>query len=155
RDEARFAQSTKQMLETGNFVDIRFQEGTRYKKPIGIYWLQAALIKLIGQDAKAPIGDYRLASLPGALAPVLPSYWASLPLLGRKAAFIAAAAMAVSVILVSEAHLAKTDAVLLATVLLTQGALARAYLAGPITRLPLWVALAFWAGLGLGFLVKG
>ena len=26
RDEARFAQATKQMVETGDFVDIRFQE---------------------------------------------------------------------------------------------------------------------------------
>src|SRR5206468_3284302 len=92
RDEARFAQSTKQMLETGNYVDIRFQAGTRYKKPIGIYWLQAAVIKLTGQGAAAPIGSYRLASLLGALAAVLLAYWAALPLFGRGAAFIAAAA---------------------------------------------------------------
>ena len=26
RDEARFAQATKQMVETGDFVDIRFQD---------------------------------------------------------------------------------------------------------------------------------
>src|SRR5215831_11389957 len=42
RDEARFAQATKQMLETGDYVDIRFQDDVRYKKPVGIYWLQAA-----------------------------------------------------------------------------------------------------------------
>src|SRR5258708_15645190 len=41
RDEARFAQATKQMVETGDFVDIRFQDDVRYKKPVGIYWLQA------------------------------------------------------------------------------------------------------------------
>ena len=41
RDEARFAQATKQMLETGEYVDIRFQDEVRYKKPVGIYWLQA------------------------------------------------------------------------------------------------------------------
>src|SRR6516164_4579000 len=45
RDEARFAQATKQMIETGDFVDIRFQEETRYKKPVGIYWLQAAVVR--------------------------------------------------------------------------------------------------------------
>jgi 4-amino-4-deoxy-L-arabinose transferase-like glycosyltransferase len=45
RDEARFAQATKQMLETGDYVDIRFQEDVRYKKPVGIYWLQAASVK--------------------------------------------------------------------------------------------------------------
>jgi 4-amino-4-deoxy-L-arabinose transferase-like glycosyltransferase len=36
RDEARFAQSTKQMLESGDFVRPRFQSEGRYKKPIGI-----------------------------------------------------------------------------------------------------------------------
>ncbi|MGO9543748.1 MAG: ArnT family glycosyltransferase, partial [Rhodomicrobium sp.] len=44
RDEARFAQASKQMLETGNYVDIRFQTEARYKKPIGIYWLQSAAV---------------------------------------------------------------------------------------------------------------
>ena len=41
RDETRFAQATKQMVESGDFVDIRFQDEVRYKKPVGIYWLQA------------------------------------------------------------------------------------------------------------------
>ena len=30
RDEARFAQATKQMLESKDFVDIRFQNEVRY-----------------------------------------------------------------------------------------------------------------------------
>src|SRR3954468_6016063 len=46
RDEARFAQATKQMVETGDYVDIRFQDEVRYKKPVGIYWLQAASVKV-------------------------------------------------------------------------------------------------------------
>ena len=45
RDEARFAQATKQMVESGEFVDIRFQDDVRYKKPVGIYWLQAAIVR--------------------------------------------------------------------------------------------------------------
>ena len=35
RDEARFAQATKQMMETHEYVDIRFQDEVRYKKPVG------------------------------------------------------------------------------------------------------------------------
>src|SRR5471030_2331122 len=42
RDESRFAQSSRQMLDSGNFVDIRLGRVPRYKKPVGIYWLQAA-----------------------------------------------------------------------------------------------------------------
>ncbi|MEO1725133.1 MAG: hypothetical protein AAFR84_22395, partial [Pseudomonadota bacterium] len=41
RDEGRFVQATKQMMESGDYVDIRFQDAPRWKKPIGIYWLQA------------------------------------------------------------------------------------------------------------------
>src|SRR5256885_16856703 len=43
RDEARFAQATKQMVESGDYVDIRFQDEVRYKKPVGVYWVQAAV----------------------------------------------------------------------------------------------------------------
>jgi len=45
RDEAYFAQATKQMIETGDYVDIRYQDDIRYRKPVGIYWLQAAVVK--------------------------------------------------------------------------------------------------------------
>jgi len=57
RDEARFAQATKQMLEGGGFVDIRFQDEVRYKKPIGIYWLQAAAVK-VGEVQKMQLSVY-------------------------------------------------------------------------------------------------
>lgn len=53
RDEARFAQATKQMLETHEYVDIRFQDEVRYKKPVGIYWLQAAAVK-VGEALGVP-----------------------------------------------------------------------------------------------------
>src|SRR5690606_7877363 len=119
------------------FVDIRMHDEPRYKKPVGIYWLQAWLVLLTGQGADAGIGAFRLASLLGALATVLLLYWAAIPLFGRQAAFIAAAALAVSLILVAEAHLAKTDAVLAATTVLAQGALARLYLWPGPGRAPL------------------
>ena len=38
RDEALFAQISKQMIETGDYVDIRFQDQDFYKKPAGINW---------------------------------------------------------------------------------------------------------------------
>jgi len=155
RDEARFVQATRQMLETGDFVDIRLQDEPRYKKPIGIYWLQAAAATVTGQGASAPIWAYRLVSVLGGFAAVLLTYWAALPLFGRRVGFIAAAAMATSLLLTVEAHLAKTDAVLLATVVLAQGVLARAYVAPQGERLSLPVAMLFWFGLGLGILVKG
>src|SRR5215470_2073372 len=67
RDEARFAQATKQMVESGDYVDIRFQEDVRYKKPVGIYWLQAAAVHTATAlglpKAELRIWVYRLPSL--------------------------------------------------------------------------------------------
>ncbi len=56
RDESRFVQATKQMVETGDYVDIRLQDVTRYKKPIGIHWMQVASVK-----AAEALGMKRLA----------------------------------------------------------------------------------------------
>ena len=71
RDEARFAQATKQMVESGDYVDIRFQDEVRYKKPVGIYWLQAAAVRageaLGVPQARGTIWLYRMPSLVGAL----------------------------------------------------------------------------------------
>lgn len=154
-DEASFVQSTKQMVETGNYVDIRLGDQPRYKKPVGIYWLQAALVRLAGYGSDAPIWAYRLASLLGATAAVLLTYWAALSLFGSRAAFIAGAAMALSLVLTGEAHLAKTDAVLAATVVATMGALARLYLWDQDAPAPARPAILFWLGLAAATLVKG
>src|SRR5881227_3414450 len=71
RDEARFAQASRQMLETGDFLRIRFQDEARNKKPAGIYWLQAGAVAVFSTPASAAIWPYRLPSLLGAMAAVL------------------------------------------------------------------------------------
>src|SRR5579885_3375002 len=82
RDESRYAQATKQMFESNDFVDIRFQDQPRYRKPIGIYWLQAASVGLAKSagisDAQQRIFFYRIPSLLNATASVLVLYWAAL-----------------------------------------------------------------------------
>src|ERR1700736_6831045 len=86
RDEARFAQASKQMIETGDFVDIRFQDEVRYKKPVGIYWLQAAAVETASalglQRAQVRIWLYRVPSLAGAVGAVLATYWCALAFVG-------------------------------------------------------------------------
>src|SRR5215470_5126998 len=71
RDEARFAQATRQMLETHDFTRIRFKDEGRNKKPIGIYWLQAAAVALFSSPESTAIWPYRLPSALGATAAVL------------------------------------------------------------------------------------
>ena len=103
RDEARFAQATKQMLESGDFIDIRFQDEVRYKKPVGIYWLQAGAVKaadMLGvADAHTTIWLYRIPSLIGATGAVLLTYWTALAFVSRRAALLAGLMMATSILL--------------------------------------------------------
>src|SRR5689334_11724237 len=132
RDEARFAQATKQMVESGDFVDIRFQDDVRYKKPVGIYWMQAAAVETASAlglpRPQARIWIYRIPSLIGAIGAVLLTYWTALAFVTRRGAVLAALIMCSCVVLSAEARLAKTDAMLLLTVTAAMGAMARVYL---------------------------
>ncbi len=163
RDEARFAQATKQMIETGDYVDIRFQEESRYKKPVGIYWLQAAVVQAAEaagvREARTMIGLYRIPSLLGGIGAVLATYWAAMAFVSRRAALMAGAMVATSILVGVEARLAKTDAMLLLTCVVALGAMARAYLAEqgdrPSSLPPLAIAAIFWAAIATGIMLKG
>jgi len=163
RDEARFAQATKQMVETHDFVDIRFQEDVRYKKPVGIYWLQSAVVETASAlglpRAQLRIWLYRMPSLAGAIGAVLLTYWTALAFVTRRGAIFAGLIMASSVLLGVEARLAKTDAMLLLTVVAAMGAMARVYLSwqrGEDPAHPPWSWPAiFWTALAGGILLKG
>ncbi len=162
RDEARFAQATKQMIESGDYIDIRFQDEVRYKKPVGIYWLQAIAVNTADAlgvpQARTTIWFYRIPSLLGAIGAVLLTYWTALAFVSRRAAMLAAMMLATSILLGVEARLAKTDAMLLATVLAAMGALARVYLGarGQHPAVTGWKLPAiFWSALAAGMLLKG
>src|SRR3954463_3723689 len=71
RDEARFAQASRQMLETGDYLRIRFQDEARNKKPAGIYWLQAVSVRGFSSAASKEIWPYRVPSFLGAMVAVL------------------------------------------------------------------------------------
>jgi 4-amino-4-deoxy-L-arabinose transferase-like glycosyltransferase len=163
RDEARFAQATKQMVESRDYVDIRFQDEVRYKKPVGIYWVQAAVVKTASAlgfpHALTTIWLYRLPSLIGSIGAVLLTYWTALAFVSRRAAMLAGLMMASCVLLGIERLIAKTDALLLMTVVAAMGAMARAYLWDERERLDAaraWmVAAIFWTALAAGVLLKG
>jgi 4-amino-4-deoxy-L-arabinose transferase-like glycosyltransferase len=157
RDESRFAQSSRQMLESGDLVDIRLGKVPRYKKPIGIYWLQAASTAVLGGGDDGRIWTYRLPSLIGAIASARLTVWCAAALLDAEAALLAGLLMLSSMLLAAEATIATTDAVLLAIALVVQGVLLRVYRAAreadwpkPSARL----ILLGWAAVGAGALVK-
>jgi 4-amino-4-deoxy-L-arabinose transferase-like glycosyltransferase len=154
RDESRFAQATAQMLETGDFVRIAVQDDPRNKKPVGIHWLQAATVAAVSKVEAREIWAYRLPSMTGAVLAALATFWGGAVLVGRRSAFVAAALLAASILLSTEAMIAKTDAVLCGVTTLMMAALARLRM-GDDDAQAKRLALLAWAALGLGILVKG
>lgn len=156
RDESRFMQATRQMAESQDYVVVRFQEELRAKKPVGIYWLQAAAVNTFSHPAKTEAWPYRLPSLFAAFATVLMTFFFGSRLFDRRIGMIAALTMAGTLMLTVEAHLAKTDATLLALTTLVQGCLGLVYMQSRGGKAaPSWASLAFWLGMGASILVKG
>src|SRR6185312_3232602 len=156
RDEARFAQATAQMLESHDFVVIRYQEEPRFKKPVGIHWLQAASVSLLSSPEAREIWAYRIPSLLGAMLAAAACAWGAAAFFGAPAGLLAGAMLGTTFLLSTEALIAKTDAALCGATTLALAALARLYAeanGGPPVGRRAW--LLFWIGLAVGTLVKG
>jgi len=156
RDESRFAQATAQMLETRDFVVIRYQDEPRFKKPVGIHWLQAASVSLFSSPEARDIWAYRIPSLLGAMLAAAACAWGASAFFGPSAGLLAGAMLGTTFLLSTEALIAKTDAVLCGATTLALAALARLYAEardGPPAGRRAW--LLFWLGIALGTLVKG
>lgn len=157
RDESRFTQATKQMIETGDFIEIRFQDEARNKKPIGIYWMQAISAGWLAGEPYNSIWAYRLPSLLGGILAALFIFHLGAKLFDEETGLIGAGLLASSLLVIGETHIAKTDAVLLAAVAAAQLMVAHFFVAArqgaaqPPLRDSVLLGLAF----GLGILVKG
>jgi len=156
RDEARYVQATRQMLETGDFVRIRFQDEARNRKPAGVYWLQAAAMAVLAGDDRTAVWPARLVSVAGATLAVLLTFGFGAAIFDRRTGLLGAGLLAVTADLVFEAHVATTDAVLLPAAVAAQGTLALAYLAERRHEKLGWgTALGFWLAQGLALMIKG
>ncbi len=159
RDETRFAQATKQMLETQDYINIHLGDTVRYKKPVGIYWLQALSVHVFGShDVWNQIGYYRIPSFFGALIGVLATIAMTRRLFGREAAVFAGLLAPLPILVAIEAHLAKTDSVLVACTALSLYALSCLWRLSEIDldfKFKIRHFLIFWLALSVGILVKG
>jgi 4-amino-4-deoxy-L-arabinose transferase-like glycosyltransferase len=156
RDESRFAEASAQMLESGDFVSIDFQETPRFKKPVGVYWLQAAAVAGLSHVEDRQIWAYRIPSLLGAMLAAAACAWGAGAFLRAGSAMLAGGMLGTSFMLSTEAGIAATDGVLCGAVTLAMAALGRIYLASrggpPVGRL---TKALFWAAFALSVLVKG
>ncbi|HEX3919902.1 MAG TPA: glycosyltransferase family 39 protein [Caulobacteraceae bacterium] len=156
RDESRFAEASAQMLETGDLTNIMLQQTPRYKKPVGVYWLQATSVKLLSQVEARQIWAYRVPSVLGAMLAAAACAWGALAFLKPTEAAMAGGLLAATMALSTEEVLATTDAALCGAITLSMAAMARVYLAEregpPVGR---WVKLLFWLGMAASVLLKG
>ena len=156
RDESRFAQATAQMLESGDYVSINFQDQPRDKKPVGIHWLQAASVTLFSNVEDRDIWPYRIPSLLGAMLAAAACVWGARAFWSERTALLAGAMFAASFLLTTEAFIAKTDAMLAGCTTLAMAALARKYAANKGLMDTGWrTTLLLWLGVALGILIKG
>lgn len=153
RDEARFAQASKQYIETGDYLIIRYQDEYRNKKPAGIHWLQSGATQLLGDEDKLDIWTYRVPSWIGVSLATMATFWCGIVLIGRRAAFLGAALFGATLLVTSEGHISKTDGVLIFLTAWGIGALARLYMDKADN--PKRIALVFWFAMGCGLLIKG
>jgi 4-amino-4-deoxy-L-arabinose transferase-like glycosyltransferase len=63
RDEPRYAQTSRQMLRSGNWVVPRYLDKGRDAKPVFIYWCQAAAMRALGDEAGRGVFAARLPSV--------------------------------------------------------------------------------------------
>ena len=160
RDESRYIQSTVQMLESKDFVNINFLETPRLKKPPGVYWLQAmsaTFIKNIFFLESPPLWSFRLPSAIGAGISVWLTFLLGQLLFSRAQGFLAALLLVSSPLLIIESHIAKTDSALLAFFLFSLYILAKIifYLEKKIKRPSDITIISAWAALAFSFLIKG
>ncbi|MEM0928686.1 MAG: glycosyltransferase family 39 protein [Pseudomonadota bacterium] len=156
RDEARYSQAATQMMETGDYVDIRFQEQPRYVKPAGIYWMQVITTQPFG-GPDAPIGAYRIPSFLGILIASLMTAWIGAWIAGGPAGALAGGILGFSLLAGVEGRIAKTDAMLLASGTIAQLGLFMILVqpkGTPPQSFRPWPFL-FWFGGGLAVLIKG
>lgn len=156
RNEARFVQATSQMLETGDFTAIRFQERLRGGAAPGGHWLQAAAVHLVADPETREIWIFRLWSLVGAALAAAACVWGGAPLFGRGPAFLAGASLGASFVLGRAAGMATADALFAGACALMIAAFARIYVANTDGRaLRRRDRVFLWVGLIAAVLIKG
>jgi 4-amino-4-deoxy-L-arabinose transferase-like glycosyltransferase len=148
RDEPRYAQCSRQMLQSGDWVVPRLYDSIRAAKGPAIYWCQATCMKVLGDNAGA-------ARLPSAIAMTLVlilTGWAVWKVAGsRRALWTVFVLCSSGLVVFWSAKVCLTDAVLLLCVL-----------SGQICIYLIWknihswlAAIALGIAIGAGGLVKG
>ena len=153
RDEARFAQASRQMVQSNDYVNVKFQDEIRAKKPIGIYWLQAFSTKVFGSEE---IGSFRVPSLLSSLISILFVGFLTRLIFPLYQTIVVTLLFSSTITFMGEAHLAKTDATLLCLICIQQYYLLKLILDKKTSfRVKYLFPVIIWFAFSFGVLVKG
>ncbi len=115
RDEPRFAEASREMRQSGNYVVPTFNEAPRYAKPPLIYWCQVLSFELFGENAFAA----RLPSLLAVAGTSLVLLAWGVRLVSRFAGLLAGLAYALCLQTMQQGRVATADALLIFFMTLT------------------------------------
>lgn len=176
RDESRFAQASRQMFESvalsagyrdparhgGGLAVPMVQDRERLNKPPLIYWLQAgsAAVLTWGNPWRDEIWMYRVPSLLAAAGLVLVVWRVGGELFDGRTGRLGAALVAVSPVVVLEAHQARADMVMVLCTAVAQWAMWRVFAgAREGAEEGRWGtgrwAVVFWVAMAAGVMTKG
>lgn len=152
RTEAVFAETTRGMVERGAWFDPRYGDVIHQFRPIGAFWAQGAAATLAGPEHARDIRVYRLPGVVAVTLAVLALYLLAAPLAGSATALTTAALFAVAPLTVLVSQLAIAEGLSLFPATVAMLALLRLYVDDG--EPPLWLALLFWAALGVAMLIN-
>jgi 4-amino-4-deoxy-L-arabinose transferase-like glycosyltransferase len=150
RDEPRFAEAAREMLERGDFVVPYFNNVPRLQKPPLTYWCQVFFYKLFGESEWSA----RLPSVLAASVSTLVIFGFGSSLYGRRVGLWAAVVFSLSVHTMILAKTATADMLMVLFVTLASWAGWELFGTSKTTRSPWW-GMLYYGSLALGFLAKG
>ena len=146
RDEPRYAQCTREMMQSGDYLLPTYNGEPRHHKPVLIYWLMLIGTSIGGDN---PFGARLVSAVAGACTCLIVWGFGG-NIVGRRAGLLAALMLATTPLMFADSKLATTDAVLTLFVLICQLALCE------LNQRESRVAAAiFWIALALSLLTKG
>jgi 4-amino-4-deoxy-L-arabinose transferase-like glycosyltransferase len=147
RDEPRYAETSRQMVQSGDWVLPHFLKEVRNAKPVFIYWCQATAMELFGETAAA-------ARLPSSIAMLATIAVLAIVLrrgVGPVRAFWTVLVLGTSLLAIVLAKMCMTDAVLLLPITVAQLCLYAMW-----QRRRGWnVVICFAIAIGIAGLTKG
>lgn len=149
RTEVIWAESTRDMVTRGAWLDPRFDGEVHAFRPIGTYWAQGIVASLAGESAARDIQVYRIPGLVAVTLAVLALYWLAAPLVGTWPAFLAAGLFAVAPLTVLLTQLAIADGLALLPATVAMLALLRIYCTDEHADTH-HLAFCLWAAVGFG-----